>query len=290
MVTLIILVYLFLNRDGVVNKNLFKVEDLSAIDQVVLKSKSDTVAIAREGSRWKVNGKSADAEMVQVLMATLLQAEPRRPLSNRLQDSTARAMKEDGVLVTLTSGKEVIHAFYAGGNRQKSQAYFMKQGEATPYAMVIPGYRVYVSGIFEVDEAGWIDRRIFNFNWRNFTSLKASFADPADGFEVTFDGKFFSVAGVKTDTARLNTFLDDVSLLEADRFVVNKSLRDSLAAIQPEVTLKAAALAGTEYTLSLYGITGMGTVYGLTGEEPVAVFNPRKMSLITKRKPWFVLK
>lgn len=281
--------YGYQQRDNFIDKNLFKV-DPSVISRVVLSSKSGTIEISKEDSRWKVNGNLADENLVEVLLATLAQAEPRRPISKFMRDSISSALSESGVQVTLISGDDEVQSFYAGGNLQKSQAYFLKQGEDTPYAMVIPGYRVYVTGIFEVDEMGWLNKRIFNFNWRNFKSLKADFAASADGFEVTLNGRVFSVAGLKTDTAKLNTFLDQVSLLEADRFIANESLRDSLSALQPEISFKVATLSGEIYRLSIYKPTGSGTVYGLTASNPVAVFDQRKVSPILQRKQWFELK
>ncbi|MDL5047946.1 DUF4340 domain-containing protein [Oscillatoria amoena NRMC-F 0135] len=289
-VLLTIFAYRFLLPDNAVDKELFRVKDLSAIDQVVLKSNSGRIELSLAGARWNANGKPADGDMVQVLMATLAQAEPRRPASKLTGDSTARALMNNGVLVTLSAGNNVVHSFYAGGNLQKTQAYFLKQGETTPYAMVIPGYRVYVSGIFEVNEAGWLDKRIFNFNWRNFTSLKVTFPVSTDEYEVTFDGKIFSLAGIATDTARLNTFLDDVSLLEADRLEFNEPLRDSLARQKPEVSLQVATLSGKVYSLSLFMVPGSNTVYGLMGSNPVAVFDSRKVSPIMRRRHWFALK
>ena len=286
----IFFVYRFLPGDQVVDKALFRVADIASIDQVVLKSKSGTINLSLVGSRWKANGMPADADMIQVLMATLAQAEPRRPVSKRISDSTATALMNDGVLVSLYSANKMIHSFYAGGNLQRTQACFMKQGESTPYVMVIPGYRVYVAGIFEVDEAGWLDRRIFNFNWRNFSSLNVNHPASADDYEVTFDGKIFSVAGIVTDTARLNTFLDDLSLLQADRLVLNDALRDSLVNQRPEVTFQVKTLSGEVYSLSLFPTSGSGSVYGLTGSGPIAVFDQRAVSRIMRRRQWFVLK
>lgn len=284
------LVYSFRIDTGMPDKNLFKATDLSAVDKVMLTSRKDTIEIGFNGTRWQVNGKPADPDMIQVLMATLAQAEPRRPVARLERDSIAQAVAQHGIRVTLLAGRQTVKSFIAGGNTQKTQAYFLPSDEPTPYAVIIPGYRVYVSGIFETEETDWLDKRIFNFNWRNFKSLKASFPSPANDFEVTFDGKIFSIDGLKTDTAKLNTFLDQVSLLEADRLVLNKTLRDSLISHQPAVRLQVATLAGEIMPLSVYIHRGSGTAYGLTASAPVAVFNQRKVSSIVQGRLWFELK
>ncbi len=50
--------------------------------------------------------------------------------------------------------------------------------------MNIPGYRVYVSGIFELDESGWREKRVFAFNWQNFQKLDAHFPKIRDMISV----------------------------------------------------------------------------------------------------------
>jgi hypothetical protein len=282
--------YFYRQHDQRFDKGLFMVDDLTAVDQVVLNSKQGVIEITRDRSQWKVNGIPANPDMVEVLMATLARAEPRRPVSKLIRDSTARALTENGVHVTLSSGTQAVLTFYAGGNQQKTQAYFLKQGETSPYIMLIPGYRVYVSGVFEADETDWLDKRIFNFNWRNFKSLTADLPVSDDGFEVTFDGKFFSLQGIRTDTAKLNAFLDQVSLLEADQLILNEPLRDSLSRVQPAISFLVATHSNEIYRLSLYSRPGSGTVYGVTGSRPVALFDQRKVSELLKPRRWFELK
>jgi hypothetical protein len=281
------LVYSFRSNTGSPVKDLFKVDDLTVVDRVTLISQKDTIEVAFDGARWKVNSKPADPDMIQVLMATLAQAEPRKPAAKMERDSIARAITQQGVRVTLNAGPQTLLSFFAGGNRQKTQAYFMRTDETIPYAVIIPGYRVYVSGIFEAEETDWLHRRIFDFNWRNFKSLNAGFPNPADDFEVSFDGKIFSITGLKTDTARLNTFLDQVSLLEASRLVMSKTLRDSLASVQPALRLQVATLAGEVIPLFLFVRPGSDTAYGLTASESVAVFDRQKVSSLVQGRSWF---
>src|ERR1051325_9107698 len=66
-----------------VDKAIFRVDDLKSIDKVVLESKSGKVTLAYEGNRWRVNEKyPADRRMVDLLFATLQQAEPKRPIAS----------------------------------------------------------------------------------------------------------------------------------------------------------------------------------------------------------------
>lgn len=219
-----------------VDKNLFKNFDLEAIDEVSLVSETGSVTLKYNGSRWKVNDDfNADANMIDVLFATIQQAEPRRPLAASLQDSVSRSLQQDGVKVSLISSGTTMKVFYAGGNAVKTQAFFLEENGSYPYIMTIPGYRVYVSGIFELGESGWRDKIVFGFNWRNFQRLEATFPErAADDFVVAMEDNYFSVAGLpQVDTTKLNDFLDDVSLLSVDEYLPASGALDSLTSDKP---------------------------------------------------------
>src|SRR5688572_305723 len=160
-----------------IDKNIFKDYDLAKIDQVVMESKQGRVELKFNGANWEVNNQfDADPSMVQVLFATLQQAEPKRLLATSIQDSVSNILKKEGVKITLNSSGNMESVFYAGGNAQKTQAYFCSENEEPKsYLVTIPGYRVYVSGIFELKEKDWKNKYVFGFNWRNFQKLETRF-------------------------------------------------------------------------------------------------------------------
>jgi hypothetical protein len=251
---------LWLNSRGeapTVNKDLFKTADLTTINEVVLRSAAGATQLKFSGSQWRVNDQfDADRGMIDVLFATLRQAEPRRPVAGAQRDSIAKVLAESGVEVTLISGGEKIDVFYAGGNRQKTQAYFMRPGD-TPYVVTIPGYRVYTAGIFELAEQGWRSRYVFGFNWRNFSSLEAKFpGKETAGFRVELDDhQYFGIRGFaleQTDTAKLNNYLDAVSLLQVQEYQTPSPVLDSLGKMAPLFFIEVRDVGGTAYTLELF--------------------------------------
>ncbi len=130
-----------------VDPAIFKQYDLNTIDEVVLESPSGKIALKYEGARWKVNEKfNANSDRINVLFATLQQAEAKRPVALSLQDSITGVLQKTGVKVLLRTAGETKEAFHAGGNESKNQAYFLKENTNVPYIVTIPGYRVYVSG------------------------------------------------------------------------------------------------------------------------------------------------
>ena len=134
-----------------VDQNAFQVEDLKSISKVELVSDEGSVTLLFNGTRWEVNGQSdADGNMINVLFATLQQARPRRMVARANRDSVYHQLETSGVKVLLYDAGELRKAFLAGGNASKTQAFFGDPSSKDVYVMSIPGYRVYVSGIFEL--------------------------------------------------------------------------------------------------------------------------------------------
>ncbi len=238
-----------------VDKNLFRDYDLKSTNEIVLESSAGKVALTYNGSRWKVNDAfNVNTDMIEVLFATLQQAEPKRPVAVSLQDSIARVLQQNGVKISLSADGAEQKTFVAGGNSSKSQAYFLDTENGIPYIMTIPGYRVYVSGIFELPEGGWRDKFVFGFNWRNFQQLELKFPQkPSDNFVVAMDENYFNVQGLtQVDTTKLNDFLDNVSLLTVDDYINSGSLQDSLSNTEPFVSILVKDISKKEYLLELF--------------------------------------
>ncbi len=156
----------------------------------------------------------ADRDMIEVLFATLQQAVPQRPVPSLQRDSVFHELAKTGTKISLYNKDSRTFEFLAGGNLAKSQAYFGKTEDQQVFVMNIPGYRVYVSGIFELDESGWREKRVFAFNWQNFQKLEAHFPkNPGQDFSMVMEDLQIKVPGIAvSDTARVNDFLDAVSV------------------------------------------------------------------------------
>lgn len=286
--------FLFNRETTAVDKTIFQAEDLKAIDKVILARDSTETELAIEGARWKVNGQTADRSMIDVLFATLQQAQPKRKLSEKLADSVKTYLETEGVHVTLFRAGEPELDFFAGGNPSKTQAYFTRPGNDDVYVMVIPGYRVYTSGIFELEAPGWKDKYIFNFNWQNFKSLAVSFtASPADNFEVTMGKSSAEITGVlQPDTAKLNTFLDAVSLLTTDQYLTKTQATQYDSALFSSLGFQIVIsdISGKAYELTLYPEPGKPVVFGIVQGSYPAVFDSRKILPLMKSKGWFTKK
>lgn len=281
----------FNTRDvsGIVEKDHFKKFDLKTVDQVVLSTTHDTISLTTDGGRWMVNGAyNANSEMIDLLFATVMAAEPRRAMSTAMNDSVFQVLQRTGVKVSMGVAGNVVAEFWAGGNEHKTQSYFALPDEGKVYIMSIPGYRVYVSGIFENPIGGWRTTRVFDFNWENFQQLTAEFpGNEAGNFAMQMKDFRVNMAGVEqVDTAKLNNFLDAVSLLTVDQYLTKDSSPDSLLLLKPFETLTISDIAERSYILSVYP-NGSNGYIGLINQKDWVIFDPRKMAEILHSKEFF---
>jgi len=269
---------------------LFRVDEQSQIDRVLFESSSGKLELRFDGTRWRVNDTyDADRQLIQVLFATLDQAEPKRPVSSNLTDSISSLLTRQGVRVSLFEQGQLKEKFTAGGNDAKTESWFRHDDEV-PYIMVIPGYRAYVSYVLELKENDWRDKRIFNFNWRNFKSLKTISRDPAQDFEVTFADRFFTIQDMTAvDTTRLNDFLDAVSLLAADQIMAElPDTYDSLVKSPPALEVTIQDISEHTYSLQLWPPMKRGSqVPGRLSDGNWVLFRPEKITAIARKKAFF---
>lgn len=284
-----VVAYFLLNREDAlqVDKNVFRQLDLKTVNQVTLKSSKQTITLSLDGSRWKVNGQfEADQQMIEVLFATLLQVEPKRPIQSSRADSVALQLRNSGVEVTLQTTGGETQQFMAGGNDQKTQAYFAT-ADGDVYVMHIPGYRVYAAGVFELEENGWRDKYVFGFNWRNFKSLETQFADPKENFSIAMQDNRVVMADVEADTARLNTYLDDVSLLTVDGYT-QAPAPDSLKNWKPLFSILVKDIGNREFPLVVYSSTENGKFRVQLKSGQWAVLSSQKIVAISRPKSFLV--
>lgn len=288
------LLFIFTGRgtQRVVDPGYFRPVASENIDRVLLKRHGKEIELSFTNNRWHVNNTwDADNQMIKVLFATLRQAEPRRPVAAAVRDSVRALLEEDGVEVTVfTQGQEQLR-FFAGGNTLKTETWFLKAGESDPYQMVIPGYRVFVAGILELDESGWRNKRIFDFNWRNFKSFTASYTgDPAQNFQLEFDRDRVVMRNEDAaDTAKLNGYLDAVSLLFARRFIdAGDSHADSVVKTGPLAKLEIRDIADRAYVLELFRPTSRSQeVIGRLGDGQRVALDKADVAELVRKRDYF---
>ena len=276
-----------------IDPTIFKLSDSKSVDGISIQKPGEKIEIKFVNGKWRVNGAyEADADLITVLFATMDQAIPKREVASKLRDSIAAQILKTGIRVSFQAGGSNQKEFSVLGNQTDGLTYFMNPSDLKPHVMVIPGYRVYVAGIFEQDAKTWRDKRIFNFNWRNFKELSAEFPrDVKQNFTVAMNGRFFSIVGAaNSDTTTLNNYLDAVSLINADAFYKpGESLRtDSLGKADPIMIIQVKDVGDQVYSLKVFEI-GKADRYALAQwNEDLVLFDRRNILRLYKKKKDFL--
>ncbi len=276
-----------------IDQNLFKISESEKIDQVTLGSPKIQVNLKYDGSRWRVNEKwEADPKMITLLFATLQQAVPKRPVAASMTDSVTQWLSRQGTQISLIENGIPKMNFLAGGNAMKTETWFLKEGDLNPYLMNIPGYRVYVAGVLELDENGWRSKRIFDFRWRNFKSLTSTYPkEPKQSFEIELKDHYFGIKDLTAvDTTRINDYLDAVSLLFASKFISRGQPQiDSLVGTKPAVRIEIKDITSRVYILELFTARkGDNEVYGRLADGQIVALANSKIAEIVRRKDYFL--
>ena len=283
---LITVLFLGGNSTEKLDENLYAIPELRSVDRIVLKSAGDQVELSYGGSRWKVNGTNADRNLIEVLFATLQQVKLKRAVATSLQDSVVGHVKRHGVEVNLFSNGNLIKQFYAGGNTEKNQAFFVPPDGQEAHVVTIPGYRVYASGIFELPAIDWREKLIFDFSWRNFNDLKVNFRNPKGDFEVALIRNEAVIKGVaEADTAKLNTFLDELSLLVVEKYLTSR-VSDSISKSAPLATFTIEDIANRKYSLEVF--ENQNQLLGRINNDQWAVLNERRTLGLLRPKEFFI--
>lgn len=287
---IVLLLVVNTTSDTAVNPAAFRIDQQEEIDRVQFISARDTIRLRYAGARWLVNETfAADRRMIKVFFATLDQVRPVRLVSRAEADSAKRWLQQRGVSTTLFKKDAPVFSFHAGGNPTKTLAYFIHP-DGGVYAMQIPGYRVYASGIFETDVNTWREKRLFDFNWQNFKTLSLTSRESGESFEIGFNGTAFGIANQETDTARLNSYLDEVSLMAADAFYETGSSATLDSALQkaPAFEVRVQDVGSREYRLEVFApAPGLSSVMARLNGEPL-LLSRQKAVILAKKKSYFL--
>ena len=287
-----LLFYMQKPEADLIDPSLFKIEGMDKIDRVVMESKKGRIDLHFNGSRWSVNNKmDADQQLMDVLFATIEQAKPKREVGKTISKEVTQQLSTDGVTISWMEGDVLKKKFIAGGNEQKTEAYF-QQSDGKSYVMTIPGYRVYVSGIFEIEEGMWRDKRVFNFNWPNFRGLEVKFpSSPDESYEILIKNAQFHIDGIsKVDTTKVNEYLDGAFQLNAKEFLSaqKRAPYDSILKTAPAFVVEVKDIANRTYLLEVYPPqAGQEDVLGRIGGSEVAVFERSTIISLARRRNYF---
>ncbi|MEI9918259.1 MAG: DUF4340 domain-containing protein [Bacteroidota bacterium] len=289
MIITIIAFWFFAFRESKIeiDENALTVPDLANVDRIEM----GNVVLKFDGTKWIVNDQyPADRRAIQVLFGTVQNVRPRRPVGEKQLSLVKEQLKTSGTTVRFFVKDALVKSYVVGGNPSKPEAWF-QVGDSDPVIVNIPGYRVYSAGVFEQGANDWRDKRVFSLNWRNFKALDVSFTkNAADGFTISGKGRQFTVEGMtEADTSKVNTYLDDVSLLVGEGFYQQgqRARIDSLVAGPTSFDVTVSDIGNRSFRLEIFPpLRNEVNVFGRVNGE-IMVFPRSEIVRIAKKKSWF---
>ncbi|WP_420580775.1 hypothetical protein [Reichenbachiella sp.] len=205
-----------------VDKNLFTVADTASMSGIVIQSDGQEIAIQRKNEDWLINNKyKVDPQLIYLSQRILNAVQTQRPVSKSNFESLKNELKKDGKVVTVEFSSGAEKKFYAGGNAAKTTAYFGNEDLSKIYTVAIPGYKSYLSGIFELSLNQWRDRVLFASSWRTIQELTIDYAaSELNDLTISFEDKFLAVKGVSSlDTAALMNYLQPLEFFQLNDYL-----------------------------------------------------------------------
>lgn len=253
------------------------------IDEIILRNDGDSVLVTGGNGGWKVNKKyDADLDRVRLIFAVMDRVRPRRLAG----DSMMSQINNSGVTVEFREKKNKTLSVKVWGDPKSGYTWFSRTTHPTPAEMFIPGYRSSLINVFSTSEEDWRDKRIFNFNWRNFISLQNNIpGQPENGFSISVQDGLLSIQEIaEPDTTRLKNYMDAVQLLEGNSIIALPDFRkDSLLAVDPDAILSLIEISGRKHELRLFS-------NGLVLRDSVDLFSvgSQEQNLLRLRRKAFI--
>lgn len=277
-----------------VPRGLFAIADPSIIDRVGLASAKAENTLKFSNNVWNVNELyKADPQRVTVLFAILKQNRVRRRVAKSRQGTVDSLMALTGVDVIFYRGSKEVKKFRVAGSEDGSLSYF-RQRPGENYVVEIPGYRVNLAGIFELDENGWRDPLVFDMNWTNLQEVNMLYPGRgASQFDVTYDGRSLQLQQLaEADTAKLTELLDNISRLHVREYLDPGDVEKHPGFTAPvQATIVVRDIIGNFYTVEFFGQeTEQQEILGRIDSTGYAVFEFNQVRRILRPKRYFEVK
>lgn len=200
--------------------DIFQVSDTATIQSISIKGDGINNVIEKNDGQWVLNGNyKTDESLIKIISTILSQVVIKRPVAKLSNLEILEGLKNNGREVTILQKDGSKISFLSGGNDSKTTSYFANLSGDQVYIVEIPGYKNYISGIFELTENQWRDRLIFSTSWRTLKTLSIDYKGKPN-FHIAFEDRFLKVGGVdKMDTTALLEYLEQYQYFQINDYL-----------------------------------------------------------------------
>ena len=254
---------------------LFVIEDVNAIQAVVISQGQNTVELSKGKEAWELNKTyEADESFLQVLFSILNQVKVKRIVGTLNQSSSGS--------VEIQFGDEVM-TFDFASDQLGTSSYFIQNGST--YQVEVPGYRDNVVNIFQLSEDQWRSRVVFDGSWRSIQKLNLT-SDQGE-LAIRFVDQFFEVDGIaEIDSSGVVDYLNQFQVYQANEMISPGRFPelDSLIKTEPIAVLKIDDIQSPDaITFEIFpNISGQSYHLVTKNKSEMMVFDRRRIQSLLK--------
>ncbi len=286
----------------------FAVADTASISKIFLADKSgNAVTLERQPSgHWTVNGKyNARMDALKTLLNTIKKIDIKEPIGKSAQDNVIKRLAAKAVKCEIYQKDKLIKAYYVGTETPDQTGTYMilidpetmKPSEKA-FITYIPGFEGYLTTRYFVEERGWRDRTVFQYNPNDIKSVKLELpSNPEYDYELTVKGNNnYQIKILKDnqllnnwDTLAVKQYLSYFQQLNFESFEVDlkPAQIDSVLKSQPINILTVTDNAGKANKIKFYARSNMKNILDKEG-KPLP-FDPIRMDALLDNGKDFVM-
>jgi hypothetical protein len=213
--------------------------DQASVDSVLIQQPSETIRLAKNGSRWTVNGMPAGSSTVQELLTAVADTGSKGEVIAESKTSHERLGVDStsGRLLTIKQGSKTLASYWIGkrGPNYES-AYVRIPGQNAVYQ--VKGRLVeYV----ERKADDWRDKQITAIEGDSLTSVEIQRG--GQSYTLTKSGKDWTLGGAPADSGAVASLLSQFKRLEANGFA-SPAEADSAQFDRPDRLIRLAGAGG----------------------------------------------
>ena len=208
----------------------------SAVSKLELKKNDSIIYLAMHGSKWYLDDSlQANNQLVEVVLEYLSRIRIVGPVSKSLKDSLFHE-KSGGMQVTVYHRNRPAKQFiYYHLNTKSGSDVLLPEGGGQPVFVEVTGFSGSLSKLLRMERSFWFDHAIFDFNYREITSLSIMYNEkPKKSFVLkrTSNGSFQLTmatrdsAPVETDQEQTILYLSQFGSIKYERRAADSVVKE----------------------------------------------------------------
>ena len=270
--------------------------DSTSLKKLTLIHNNQTTVLTKSETGWMVNEKyNARKNLIQLLFVGLTKSELKRPIASENKEKVITILKQNGTLVKTVDGNNTNSFYIASNDNDANSSYYMKEGDAEPYIIFVPGFSGDMANLFKMSEVNWRSKVLFNSTPISLQNISISYPSiPKSNVSIKWNtNKTFTINGVNSiDSTKVVTYLAQFEQVNVDQYIYdNKELIiKGLQKNKPQAMIQVEDLSTKgSHTLKIYGeSTEPKGIYAIVEpENDLIIMKPESLFRLLVRKEFF---